>query len=238
MTGRCDGVPWVPFTREAVVAARDGDRIVLVHLDLNAAGVRCTEFPDLSGRPMADLEVEAAPVRMLGGDAQDVRRLEAAQLTLQSAAALGAMEYATRLASEHAATRTQFGKPLRAFQAVAHHLARMAAEVALARTSVELAAAEVLRGGPGHRARACHIQISHSAGLVARTAHQVLGALGITQEHPLNRATLRLWSWRDSPIATTELAAELGEAVHEAGPDALWEWLIHATDELTGKSGS
>ena len=36
-----------------------------------------------------------------------------------------------------------------------------------------------------------------AAGKVAEVCHQVHGAMGFTQEHPLHFATRRLWSWRD-----------------------------------------
>jgi alkylation response protein AidB-like acyl-CoA dehydrogenase len=240
LTGRCDLVPWAPFAAEAVVAARDEDqRQVLVRLDLAAPGVRCQPFADLAGDPTADLEMTACPVAaddVLGG-ADLVRWLEAGQRALRSAAALGAMEYATRLAAEHADVRTQFGRPLRSFQAVAHHLARMEAELALSGASLRLALEELLRGGPGRRALAAQVQVAHSSGLVARTAHQVLGAMGMTREHPLHRATVRLWSWQDAPVAAAELARELGRAVTAAGPDGFWEWLVTSTDDLDREAG-
>ena len=198
------------------------------------AGGSGGDVADLAGDPTADLEMTASPVAaddVLGG-ADLVRWLETGQRALRSAAALGAMEYATRLAAEHADVRTQFGRPLRSFQAVAHHLARMEAELALSGASLRLALQELLRGGPGRRALAAQVQVAHSSGLVARTAHQVLGAMGMTREHPLHRATVRLWSWQDAPVAAAELARELGRAVTAAGPDGFWEWLVTSTDDL------
>ncbi len=40
-------------------------------------------------------------------------------------------------------------------------------------------------------------RVGEAAGKVAEVCHQVHGAMGFTQEHPLHFATRRLWSWRD-----------------------------------------
>jgi acyl-CoA dehydrogenase len=61
---------------------------------------------------------------------------------------------------------------------------------------------------------------------VARTAHQVHGALGFTREHDLRRWTTRLWAWRDEDGSDAQWQAELGRRVLAAGPDALWPMVV------------
>lgn len=128
------------------------------------------------------------------------------QLVLRGALAravqvVGALERAVDLCVEHARTRVQFGRPLAKFQAVQHLVADAAAEAALARAAVDAAvldAAETELTGPASAtkvaaARSC---AGHAASVVVRNAHQVHGAIGTTQEHPLQLVTLPALDWR------------------------------------------
>jgi len=128
--------------------------------------------------------------------------LAAARLSLVRAVQIvGAMEAARDLAVEHATSREQFGRPLVKFQAVQALLADLAAEAALARSVTEAAVAVMVRDGddlervlpPIAAARSC---VGHGAATVARSAHQVLGAIGTTQEHQLHRHTAAMLAWR------------------------------------------
>lgn len=112
-----------------------------------------------------------------------------------------AMEAARDLAVEHATSREQFGRPLAKFQAVQALLADIAAETALARSVTEAAIDAMVRTGedidfvlpPIAAAQSC---VGHAAATVARAAHQVLGAIGTTQEHELHRHTTAMLRWR------------------------------------------
>ena len=52
--------------------------------------------------------------------------------------------------------------------------------------------------------------------------------MGFTQEHTLNYATRRLWSWRDEFGSEAHWAAWLGEAALSAGADRLWDFVGEA----------
>ncbi len=65
-------------------------------------------------------------------------------------------------------------------------------------------------------------RVGEAAGKVAAICHQVHGAMGFTQEHPLHFATRRLWSWRDEFGSERYWNRELGRQLAEAGADALW----------------
>ena len=69
------------------------------------------------------------------------------------------------------------------------------------------------------------IRVGEAAGEVAAIAHQVLGAIGFTQEHVLNRYTRRLWAWRDDFGSESVWAVKLGHLVAANGADALWPML-------------
>lgn len=153
----------------------------------------------LAGQPRARLSGEPAQLSVPEGLAP------AARLTvLRVHAALGAVEGACRLTREHVTTRIQFGRPLNRLQAVAHRLA----EMECARVLLEVAASAALGLDPARVAAAATV-LDPVATLVARFAHQLHGAMGITRESPLHRYTTLLWSLRDEVGPAREWAPRL-----------------------------
>jgi acyl-CoA dehydrogenase len=74
-------------------------------------------------------------------------------------------------------------------------------------------------------AAAAKIRVGEAATEGAGIAHQVLGAIGFTQEHTLHRFTRRLWAWRDDFGSESAWAVKLGQIVAGKGADALWPML-------------
>ncbi len=72
---------------------------------------------------------------------------------------------------------------------------------------------------------AAKIRVGEAAGEGAAIAHQVLGAIGFTQEHVLHRYTRRLWAWRDDFGNESAWAVKLGTLVAAKGADGLWPML-------------
>jgi acyl-CoA dehydrogenase len=72
---------------------------------------------------------------------------------------------------------------------------------------------------------AAKIRVGEAAAEGARIAHQVLGAIGFTQEHTLHRFTRRLWAWRDDFGSESHWALRLGGLVAAKGADQLWPML-------------
>jgi hypothetical protein len=65
--------------------------------------------------------------------------------------------------------------------------------------------------------------LANRAALTAgRAAHQVLGALGTTREHPLGALTCRLWAWRSEYGDEHRWSTRLGAAAVRAGADGLY----------------
>lgn len=87
-----------------------------------------------------------------------------------------------RLAVEHTSTRTQFGAPIAAFQAVRHRLAEAHVAVAAAQALLEGAVAE----GSADSARAAKAQAGRAHEQASAHALQVCGAMGSSHEHPLH----------------------------------------------------
>jgi alkylation response protein AidB-like acyl-CoA dehydrogenase len=116
-------------------------------------------------------------------DAPDDERY--ATLALEAA---GIAQRALELAVEHAKTREQFGRPIGAYQAVAHPLADTYIESELARSLAYWAAWCVCEGDT-QAAIACAAAKSYAgdaAVAACERAIQTLGGIGFTWEHPLH----------------------------------------------------
>ncbi|MGW0517373.1 acyl-CoA dehydrogenase family protein [Crossiella sp. NPDC003009] len=104
--------------------------------------------------------------------------------TLVTAAQLlGAARAMLELTLRHAKSRTQFGRPIGAFQAVQHRLADTHVALELARP-LTYAAALTLTARDVSAARVAAAEAAHRT---ARTALQLHGAIGYTREYPLSR---------------------------------------------------
>jgi alkylation response protein AidB-like acyl-CoA dehydrogenase len=106
----------------------------------------------------------------------------------EAARRLGAARRLIDLGTDYAGQREQFGAPIGSFQAVKHHLATALVRVEFARPAVYRAAWSIAHDVPD---RAQHVAMAHrlagqAAHLAARTALQVHGAIGYTDEHDLH----------------------------------------------------
>ena len=138
----------------------------------------------------------------------------------------GALERALELAVRYSTERIQFGRKIGQFQAIQQELARCAGEVAAAVAAALSAAGALERGKDSLLAVAsAKIRTAQAAHEGALIAHQVHGAIGVTDEYALHHSTLRLWAWREEFGNETAWAAELGRAIAAAGADQLWPLL-------------
>lgn len=103
---------------------------------------------------------------------------------LAAADALGASQRMLEMAVAYAHERKQFGVPIGSFQAVKHMCAEMAAELEPCRALMWHAAQSLDRLAPDALVTACHAKgrISDVAQFVARTATEVHGGIGFTDE--------------------------------------------------------
>ena len=125
---------------------------------------------------------------------------------------------------EYAAQREQFGSPIGSFQAVQQHLVAVAGGAAATRAAVE----SVVVADPAFRrlaASSAKVTAGLQSAVVARAGHQVLGAIGVTEEHRLHLLTRRLWSWQDEFGSTTEWSRYLTDRLVFAGGPGLWPLL-------------
>jgi alkylation response protein AidB-like acyl-CoA dehydrogenase len=110
--------------------------------------------------------------------------------------AVGVASHALELATGHARTREQFGRPIGSYQAIAHRLADGYVDTELARSLAYWAAWCLAEGDPQApvAAAAAKAQAADAAVAVCERAIQTAGGTGFTWEHPLHRYYRRaLW---------------------------------------------
>ena len=96
---------------------------------------------------------------------------------------------AADLTVAHTREREQFGRPLRAFQAVQHSLAAMAGEIERARAATTLAIAAAADYGFGspqtdYAVTVAKVAVGRAVEPVTTIAHQLHGAIGVTRRAP------------------------------------------------------
>jgi len=133
------------------------------------------------------LGLQRAEAQSLGTLAQAPELKDRSSL-LCAAALLGMTEAARDMAVEHAGIREQFGKPIGAFQAVAHHCADMELRARAARAQTAFAAIALAdsRSDASFHVSAAALVSGDAAIRNATMAIRVLGAMGFTAECPLH----------------------------------------------------
>jgi len=232
LDGRLDRVPWGTDADHVLVHARD--EAGRGHLALMP---RSSEPKNRARRNVA---YEPRPNLLLDGlmlPADAVREAQGATsdgllvfgALLRSQGMVGAMERGLDHALLYANERSQFGRAIGKFQAVQHMLAEAAGHAAAATAAADGAAEAWGRPDFRFATALAKARTGEAAGRVAAVCHQVLGAMGITQEHPLHHATRRLWSWRDEFGADAWWEEEIGRLVCAGGGQALWDTLVRVT---------
>ncbi|MGE0741988.1 MAG: acyl-CoA dehydrogenase family protein [Hyphomonadaceae bacterium] len=167
-----------------IVAANEaGDRVLCV-VEADAANVKATPVTTLDLlRPFADVRFEGARATSLARGADVLRRVLDRLAILKAFEQLGGARACLDMAVAHVKERRAFGKPIGAFQALKHKLARVFIEVELARSNAYFGAWALCAGQDEAKAAAiARISASAAFALASRETIQVLGALGFTWE--------------------------------------------------------
>ena len=143
---------------------------------------------------------------------------------------VGALEEITRLSTDYAESREQFGRPISQFQAVSHMLATMAEYQVAAGIALERLGGSGLGEAWARGAAAVKYWTCCSARTAYRLAHQVHGAIGVTEEYPLHRLTLRALAWSEEYGGRAAWSARLGSEVASYGIDAWWDSISEIVD--------
>jgi acyl-CoA dehydrogenase len=220
VSGTVGRVPW------ARLAAR-------VALALDGA-VYLVELEDAEIRPRFNLAGEERDTVVFDcTQARAARDLDPDSLLVHGALVrvvmmAGALERVSALALDHARERVQFGRPIGRFQAVQAHLVTIAQQAALVGVAADAA---IERQRPFEIA-AAKVLAGRAAVAAGRAAHQVLGARGVTLEHPLSLETRRLWSWRSEYGGERYWSKRLGTAAIHAGADRLYPAITAGSEVL------
>ncbi|HEV8583438.1 MAG TPA: acyl-CoA dehydrogenase family protein [Methylomirabilota bacterium] len=183
LTGRALFVEAAHVAHELIVATRGGDLVLvptdrpgLARLPLDAIGPEKLFEVTFDGVTVSDrLDPAAVPA------ARDAGALA------RTAEMVGAAARAFELTVEHAKTRVQGGRPIGGHQAIQHACADLVRDVDASRGLLYAAAWKVSEGAPAAREVAMAKAYASEACLtVARRAHQIFGAIGYCEEHPLH----------------------------------------------------
>lgn len=201
------------FAREVdtwLVPARREGRAVLLEVDPRASGIemksRRSVEPDY---PVHDLVfARVSPARVLDVPEESLRRRGA---LLASAEIAGACRQLVAMTREYLLTRTQFGQPLGANQALKHALADAHVRVEALSTSLLYAAAAEDAGAEDATAAifAAKTFAGRAGRLVADSMFQLHGAIGYTMEFPLHLLIRRVHRLSVSHGATDVQAERL-----------------------------
>lgn len=155
--------------------------------------------PDKAAPPLIAFELDACSLFDWGAG-------------LTALASAGATTRVLDMLLQHVTERQQFGRPLGNFQAIQHMAAQAAEQSVLARTAALMA----LSGAKGQvdplRVAVAKSVTAFAAAEVARVAHAVHGAIGISEEHDLQLFTRQLKRWELSHGSQAYWAKMLGEA--------------------------
>lgn len=115
--------------------------------------------------------------------AETMQEIDDQALILRAASILGSAQFCLDAAQEHATTRKQFGKPLIAYQAIRHQLAR---QKLMLESSRVLLGRAVAQGAMLHSVRSAFAVAITGGIAIAEGAIQIHGGMGFTWEVPLH----------------------------------------------------
>ncbi|MDR0344232.1 MAG: acyl-CoA dehydrogenase family protein [Nocardiopsaceae bacterium] len=227
LTLRAPRVAWASWASHLIVPVPlDENRALVVTLENAHAVIR--HGVNLAGESRDDVETAGVPVQAAATADMPFKDLlaglHAAGALARSIQIAAALRRVTGMTARYCTQRSQFGRPLTAFQAVQQQLAELAAESAAADAAVTFALGRRDAFHGQVSAAVAKARTSQAAGAGARIAHQLHGAIGVTQEHPLPRYTRALWAWRDEYGSETSWSRLLAERAADAD-EPLWEWV-------------
>jgi alkylation response protein AidB-like acyl-CoA dehydrogenase len=187
VSGRKIGVTYADRATRLLVSATAGDCTVVALVDPAGPGVELLPSSSSSGSTQHTVVLDGAPADLLEGDdaARTLRELAVAGLCLTAA---GLVAGARDLTATYIKGRTQFGRSLAEFQAVAMQIA----DVYISSRTVDLAAANASwRIGAGldvtdDLAIAAY-WVGHEGPAAMRTCHHLHGGMGVDVTYPMHR---------------------------------------------------
>jgi 3-oxocholest-4-en-26-oyl-CoA dehydrogenase beta subunit len=222
------GKRFVPEAHAAdafVVSVREAAGVSLVLLPRDRGGLGRLPLDTLSGEPLSDVTFEDVAVEAadrLGGAGEGARLLPSALRAgalARTAEMVGAAQRILELAVEHAKTRVQGGRPIGAHQAIQHACADIVRDVDGARGLLYAAAWSLAEGLDAAAADVATAKAyaAEACLAVARRAHQIFGAIGYCEEHPLHLLHKRIQA---AGLAYGDAGAHLETVARSIGLEA------------------
>jgi acyl-CoA dehydrogenase len=225
LKGTASRVPWGRYAAAIVVAAESDGRSFIA-VAPRTSFLETVHGENLAREPRDRIRIDASipdsSVARFDQGADGVYTLGAAMRVLQMT---GSLDSVLRLTVQYAQDRKQFGRAIGKFQAIQQSVAVMAANIAAARAAANSVVRIIAENGSLYGVAAAKLRTNEAVAIAAKTAHQVHGAMGFTQEYELHFLTKRLWSWRDEFGSEALWGRKLGRAVCERGPDQLWAFI-------------
>jgi len=179
---------------DVIVLGRGDAGPTALLLPMDRRGIAARRLDSMAGDKLFELEFAGVEVRaedLLGGPGEGWAVLEPALrlgALARSAEMVGAAQRVLELCVEHARGRVQGGRPIGSYQAVQHACADLFRDVESARWLTWEAEWELAAGRPDAPAAvaAARLHGAEAALRVARRGHQIMGAIGYCEEHPLH----------------------------------------------------
>lgn len=217
----------VPWGRQAVGVAvlveQPKERSLLCWLEREECDIE--EATNLAGEPRDTLtfDVRLDPSRVAQlPEGFGRTQLLACGAALRTSAMAGAIERLLEMSVGYSNDRTQFGRAIGRFQAIQQNLAVLASQAAAAGAAADIAT-DAFGLAPDLLAiAAAKARAGEAVGSATAIAHQVHGAIGFTEEHPLHFHTKRLLAWRDEFGREPEWHRLVGERAARQGAEGLW----------------
>jgi alkylation response protein AidB-like acyl-CoA dehydrogenase len=222
VTGTVRRTPWARHADTLLIRAPSRAGLTWIACDLPNPSVTITPGSNLAGEPRDDVAFhDLALPASESWDSFDDSPVALGML-LRCAAITGALDATVTLTRRYVRERQQFGRPLASLQTVGQAVAMMSARLSAARAALEAAAQSPTTAN----VLAAHVDLADFASKVARTAHDLHGAMGVTREYALHSLTTRLWSWPEEGVRQLAARAELGQQVADGGVPMLWARVI------------
>jgi len=189
LTGRALFVQAAHVADALVVAARAGGDTLLLLVPMDRPGIARWPLETIGPEKLFEVAFDGVAIgaddRLQPGAAR--REALAAGALARTAEMVGAAQRVLELAVEHAKTRVQGGRPIGGHQAIQHTCADLVRDVDASRGLLYAATWTASEGAPAAAEVAMAKAYASEACLtVARRAHQIFGAIGYCEEHPLH----------------------------------------------------
>jgi alkylation response protein AidB-like acyl-CoA dehydrogenase len=222
ISGQARRTQWARHADALLIRVQEAAGSRWIACDPRDPAVTITPGLNLAGEPRDDVLFDNLVVGVENRWEHADDSLATSGTLLGCAALVGAIDATVALTSRYVSEREQFGRPLIALPSVAQAVALMRCRLAAARAAVETA-----RQAPTiMNCVAAHVDVADCAGRVARSAHDLHGAMGVAGEYGLHRLTKRLWAWPEEGIRQTDARVKLGRHAAERGAANLWSDVI------------